>query len=189
MWQPAPLVAPCMTFITRPPCTNLSVMTRFARWKLVYPLGMRRDVSSSTLRFASVSNRPDPQGVTLVDGGVNVALFADHATAVDFCVRNPDGSETRWRLPDKARGVWHGFVPASNQALATAFAYTANGIQKKAIAIIRTSSSSTLMPKQSTATGFCTRQCSATNTIPKHLKTNQFPTTATLHLSCRAALS
>jgi glycogen operon protein len=47
----------------------------------------------------------------LVEGGVNVALFADHATAVDFCVRNSDGSETRYRLPDKARGVWHGFVP------------------------------------------------------------------------------
>ena len=68
-------------------------------------------MSTSTLRYASVSNRPDPQGVTLVEGGVNVALFADHATAVDFCVRNADGSETRYRLPDKARGVWHGFVP------------------------------------------------------------------------------
>lgn len=63
------------------------------------------------LRYAEVSNKPDPQGVYLVEGGVNVALYADHATAVDFCVRNPDGSETRWRLPDKARGVWHGFVP------------------------------------------------------------------------------
>jgi isoamylase len=68
-------------------------------------------VNTAQLRFAEVSNRPEPQGVTLVEGGVNVALFADHASAVDFCVRNPDGSETRWRLPDKARGVWHGFVP------------------------------------------------------------------------------
>jgi isoamylase len=61
--------------------------------------------------YAQVSNKPDPLGVTLVDGGVNVALFADNATAVDFCIRNADGSETRWRLPDKARGIWHGFVP------------------------------------------------------------------------------
>ncbi len=68
-------------------------------------------MNTAQLRFAEVSNRPEPQGVTLVEGGVNVALFADHASAVDFCVRNPDGSETRWRLPDKARGVWHGFVP------------------------------------------------------------------------------
>ena len=68
-------------------------------------------MSPSTLRYASVHSRPDPQGVTLVDGGVNVALFADHAVAVDFCVRHADGSETRWRLPEKVRGVWHGFVP------------------------------------------------------------------------------
>jgi glycogen operon protein len=61
--------------------------------------------------YALVSNKLDPLGVTLVDGGVNVALFADHASAVDFCIRNADGSETRWRLPDKARGIWHGFVP------------------------------------------------------------------------------
>jgi glycogen operon protein len=50
-------------------------------------------------------------GVNLVPGGVNVALFAENATAVDFCVVNPDGSETRWRLPEKERGIWHGFVP------------------------------------------------------------------------------
>lgn len=68
-------------------------------------------MSPSTLRYASVHSRPDPQGVTLVAGGVNVALFADHAVAVDFCVRHADGSETRWRLPEKVRGVWHGFVP------------------------------------------------------------------------------
>lgn len=61
--------------------------------------------------YALVSNKPDPLGVTLVEGGVNVALFADNASAVDFCIRNADGSETRWRLPDKARGIWHGFVP------------------------------------------------------------------------------
>lgn len=61
--------------------------------------------------YAHVSNKLDPLGVTLVEGGVNVAIFADHASAVDFCIRNADGSETRWRLPDKARGIWHGFVP------------------------------------------------------------------------------
>ena len=68
-------------------------------------------MNQSSLRYADVSNKVDPLGVTLVEGGVTVALFADHATAVDFCVRNDDGSESRWRLPDKARGIWHGFVP------------------------------------------------------------------------------
>ncbi len=68
-------------------------------------------MSAFTQLFAQVSNRPEPQGVTIVDGGLNVALFADHSTGVDFCVFDDAGNETRWRLPDKARGVWHGFVP------------------------------------------------------------------------------
>ena len=68
-------------------------------------------MSPFNFQYAEISNRPYPLGVTLVEGGVNVALFADNATAVDFCVREDDGSETRWRLPDKARGIWHGFVP------------------------------------------------------------------------------
>ncbi len=68
-------------------------------------------MSPFNFQYASISNRPYPLGVTLVEGGVNVALFADNATAVDFCVREDDGGETRWRLPDKARGIWHGFVP------------------------------------------------------------------------------
>lgn len=63
------------------------------------------------MQFAEVSNNYHDMGVTLLPGGVNVALFSETATAVDFCVLNPDGTESRWRLPYKEREIWHGFVP------------------------------------------------------------------------------
>ena len=60
--------------------------------------------------------RPWPPGLTaeLVDGeaGVNVAVHARDATAVDLCLFSEDGlTETaRLRLPGHTDGVWHGFV-------------------------------------------------------------------------------
>ena len=45
--------------------------------------------------------------------GLNVAVFARHATAVELCLYDEDGDlETaRIRLPACTGGVWHGFVP------------------------------------------------------------------------------
>ena len=54
---------------------------------------------------------PDPLGVTPRDGGLNVAVWSGGAEAIDFCVRHADGSETRYRLPERTDGVHHGFIP------------------------------------------------------------------------------
>ncbi len=54
---------------------------------------------------------PDPLGVTPRDGGLNVAIWSGGAEAIDFCVRHADGSETRYRLPERTDGVHHGFIP------------------------------------------------------------------------------
>lgn len=53
---------------------------------------------------------PEPLGVTLVAGGVNVAVAAPDASAVEFCVFDGD-VETRIALPGRTGDVMHGFVP------------------------------------------------------------------------------
>ena len=53
--------------------------------------------------------RPEPLGVALVAGGVNVAVAAPDATAVWFC--HFDVGETRHRLTGRTGDVHHGFIP------------------------------------------------------------------------------
>ena len=53
---------------------------------------------------------PEPLGVTPRDGGLNVALWSGGAEAVDFCIRHADGTETRYRLPDRLDGIHYGFI-------------------------------------------------------------------------------
>jgi len=53
-------------------------------------------------------SRPSPLGVTLTDGGANVAVWAPGALAVWLCVFSSDG-ERRIPVPFHDGGVWHGF--------------------------------------------------------------------------------
>ncbi len=61
--------------------------------------------------------RPWPMGVVtaLVGGrmGINVAVPARHATAVELCLFDEEGlhETARIRLPAFTDGIWHGFVP------------------------------------------------------------------------------
>ena len=54
-------------------------------------------------------------GVTLVDGGADVAVYAGHADAVELCLFDPGDragtSERRVPLLERAHGWWFGFVP------------------------------------------------------------------------------
>ncbi|WP_018503749.1 glycogen debranching protein GlgX [Parafrankia discariae] len=58
-----------------------------------------------------------PLGVWWDGAGVNVAVVAPGADAVDFCVFDDhglptaSGGETRYRLPERDGGVWHGYLP------------------------------------------------------------------------------
>ena len=58
--------------------------------------------------------RPYPLGATWDGAGVNVALFSEHATAVELCLF--DGPNTSQALEqvvlrERTDLVWHGYVP------------------------------------------------------------------------------
>jgi isoamylase len=55
--------------------------------------------------------KPYPLGATRCADGVNFALFTENATAVDLCLFDTRGEETRVRLPEYTNQVWHAFVP------------------------------------------------------------------------------
>ena len=58
---------------------------------------------------------PPAPGVTLVDGGIEVSVYAGHAESVDLCLFDAGDSEgateRRVTLVDHAFGWWFGFVP------------------------------------------------------------------------------
>ncbi len=54
---------------------------------------------------------PHPLGVTWDGAGVNVAIFSEHATAVDLCLFDEAGHEERLRLRERTDLVWHGYLP------------------------------------------------------------------------------
>lgn len=54
---------------------------------------------------------PSPLGATVDPGGVNFAVFSQHATRVLLCLFDADGQETRVPLPEREGHVWHGYFP------------------------------------------------------------------------------
>ena len=58
---------------------------------------------------------PPAPGVTLVDGGADVAVYAGHAEGVELCLFEAGDttgeSERRVELRERAHGWWFGFVP------------------------------------------------------------------------------
>jgi glycogen operon protein len=59
----------------------------------------------------ALPGRPSPLGATPRDGGINFAVASGIAEAVEVCLFDDAGGETRIQLPDYDDGVWHGFVP------------------------------------------------------------------------------
>ncbi len=56
--------------------------------------------------------RPSPLGATLDEGGVNFAVFSQHATKVMLCLFDEDGNENQIiALPEREGHVWHGYFP------------------------------------------------------------------------------
>ena len=58
-------------------------------------------------------------GASLEANGVNFALAAPNADAVELCLFHADGStETqRWWMPAQTNGIWHGFLPDARAGL------------------------------------------------------------------------
>ncbi|NEP18879.1 MAG: glycogen debranching protein GlgX [Leptolyngbya sp. SIO4C1] len=55
--------------------------------------------------------RAHPLGATWDGQGVNFALFSENADAVELCLFDRQGKETRIRLPEVTNHVWHGYLP------------------------------------------------------------------------------
>jgi glycogen operon protein len=55
--------------------------------------------------------RPFPLGATWDGAGTNFALFAAEAEAVDLCLFDPAGSQTRVPLAETTYQIWHGYLP------------------------------------------------------------------------------
>ncbi len=55
--------------------------------------------------------RPTPLGATWGGEGTNVAVFSHGAEAVDLCLFDDDGHETRVALEESTFHVWHGYLP------------------------------------------------------------------------------
>ena len=54
---------------------------------------------------------PYPLGATYDGSGTNFALFSEVAEAVELCLFDADGAETRIRLRERDALVWHGYLP------------------------------------------------------------------------------
>ena len=64
---------------------------------------------------------PYPLGAAWDGGGVNFALFSEHADAVELCLfDHPDAPRERWRLPlpERTGHTWHGYLPGAGPGLA-----------------------------------------------------------------------
>ena len=55
--------------------------------------------------------RPYPVGATPDAEGTNFSLFSEHGDAVDLCLFDEQGAETRLRLPEVTAHRFHGYVP------------------------------------------------------------------------------
>jgi isoamylase len=60
-------------------------------------------------------------GATAGDDGVNFAVASTVAEAVDVCLFDADGTETRFELDEYDAGVWHGLVPGAGPGQAYGF--------------------------------------------------------------------
>ena len=63
--------------------------------------------------------RPWPLGASVDDGGVNFAVFSEHATRVELCLFDEatHAETARWALPGRSGNVWHGRLPGAGAGL------------------------------------------------------------------------
>ncbi len=54
-----------------------------------------------------VPGHPFPLGATWDGTGVNFAIHSEHASAVELCLFDEDGGETRLPLTERTAFVWH----------------------------------------------------------------------------------
>ncbi|MBN1382116.1 MAG: glycogen debranching protein GlgX [Deltaproteobacteria bacterium] len=63
------------------------------------------------------TGRPYPLGATFDGGGVNFAIFSEHATKVELCLfDSPETTQEtqRIQLPEQTDMIWHGYLPGTH---------------------------------------------------------------------------
>src|SRR5215467_5544564 len=54
---------------------------------------------------------PHPLGATWDGAGTNFALYSENATAVELCLFDESGAESRLRVENRTAFIWHVYVP------------------------------------------------------------------------------
>ncbi len=89
--------------------------------------GDRRVSASTSPKTRIREGLPHPLGATWDGLGVNFALFSAHATKVELCLFDHDGSTElqRIELPEYTDEVWHGYLPEARPGMV--YAYRVHG--------------------------------------------------------------
>jgi glycogen operon protein len=76
-----------------------------------------------------LDGEPTPLGATLTDEGVNFAVYASQADAVELCLFDSQGEREimRLKLPARTQNVWHGLLPAPMGAPGIVYGYRVYG--------------------------------------------------------------
>ncbi len=99
-----------------------------AVWPAAHALSSRERLNHSTATVANVTTpsptcgivdfpdrarpgSPEPLGVRWDGSGVNVAVAAPNADAVEICLFDAQDNEHRYQLPERDGGVWHCYLP------------------------------------------------------------------------------
>jgi isoamylase len=69
------------------------------------------DVPAPATTASIRPGEPFPLGATWDGRGTNFAVFSEIAEAVDLCLFDDAGRETRVRLPERTAFCWHGYLP------------------------------------------------------------------------------
>jgi isoamylase len=62
------------------------------------------------MRYSISAGKAAPLGATVLEDGVNFAVFSQNASAIYLCLYDENGSEHRLPLPEREGGVWYGFI-------------------------------------------------------------------------------
>jgi glycogen operon protein len=75
--------------------------------------------ATSPRTLALETGRAWPLGAEVRDGGVNFAVFSEHASAIELCLFDDEGRVelARAPLPACSGDVWHGFLPGAGAGL------------------------------------------------------------------------
>ena len=66
------------------------------------------------MKIEAWPGEPYPLGAVYRDEGVNFALFSENAEAVELCLFDEKGKETRVKVLERTHNSWHVFLPGLN---------------------------------------------------------------------------